>query len=164
MILKPDIYVSSFKKITPELLSSLGVSAILTDLDDTLVPHGCMTMPEDVRNWVASMQDAQIGVCIVSNNSKERVLPVARELKTECEFDAHKPSTAFIENASRKLGVEKGNMIFMGDQLFTDIAAAKNAKIRCILVDPVGGAKTTVWIKIKRVAEKLIKKNFRKDD
>lgn len=164
MNFRPDIYVSSFKKITPELLSSLGVRALLTDLDDTLVPHGCMVIPDEVKNWVAALSENGIGVCIVSNNSEERVRPVAEELKTEYEHDEHKPSTAFIEDASRKFGVGKDEMILMGDQLFTDIAAAKRAKIRCILVEPVGGAKTTVWIRLKRIAEKLIKKNFRKDD
>ncbi len=164
MNFKPDIYVSSFKKITPELLSSLGVGVLLTDLDDTLAPHGCMDMPDEVKRWTASLAENGIKVCIVSNNSEERVRPVAEALNTEYECNAHKPSTAFIEKARRRLGVEKDEIILMGDQLFTDIAAAKRAKIRCILVEPVGGAKTTFWIRLKRIAEKPIKRKFRKDD
>ena len=164
MNFRPDIYVSSFRKITPELLVSLGVKALLTDLDDTLVPHGCMAVPDEVRSWTKSLSDVGIKICIVSNNSEQRVRPVAEELNAEYESDAHKPSAAFIDDACGKLGVEKNEIILMGDQLFTDIAAAKNAKIRCILVDPVGGAKTTVWIRLKRIAEKVIKKNFRRDD
>ena len=62
MNFRPDIYVSSFKKITPELLSSLGVRALLTDLDDTLVPHGCMVIPDEVKNWVAALSENGISV------------------------------------------------------------------------------------------------------
>ena len=54
-----------------------------------------------------------------------------------------------------KLGTNKGNTIFVGDQLYTDIWGANNAGIHSILVKPIDKHEE-IQIVLKRLIEKPI--------
>ena len=62
--------------------------------------------------------------------------------------------------AMNDLGTTPEETIFMGDQIFTDVWAARNAKIRAILVPPIKD-KTEIFSKFKRLLEKPILKKYR---
>ena len=49
----------------------------------------------------------------------------------------------------------------MGDQVFTDVWAARNAGIRVILVPPIKD-KTDVFTKFKRLLERPVMRKYRK--
>ena len=51
--------------------------------------------------------------------------------------------------------------VIMGDQIFTDVWAAKNAGIRSILVSPIKD-KRDIFTKFKRLLEKPILKKYEK--
>lgn len=163
MFLEPTIYVGSYLEITPELLNKYNIKGLLTDLDDTIVTHGNLCVDENADRWFKEMKTAGIPVCIISNNNEQRVKPFAEKVGVPFFPNANKPSSKFIEPACEMLGVNRSDVAFMGDQLFTDIGAAKNGKIKSILVEPVG-TKATVWIAIKRIGEKILKRNFRRLD
>jgi predicted HAD superfamily phosphohydrolase YqeG len=55
----------------------------------------------------------------------------------------------------KKMGTDKGNTLFVGDQLFTDIWGANNAKLHSILVKPIAKHEE-IQIILKRIPEKLV--------
>ena len=59
------------------------------------------------------------------------------------------------------MGTDAGNTILMGDQIFTDVWAAHNAKIKAILVPPINDKKD-VFTKFKRLLEKPFLKKYYK--
>jgi predicted HAD superfamily phosphohydrolase YqeG len=61
----------------------------------------------------------------------------------------------------RDIGSDKSNTMLMGDQVFTDVWAAHNAKIRAILVPPIKD-KTTLFFKSKRLIEKPFMRRYYK--
>ena len=54
-----------------------------------------------------------------------------------------------------RLGTDKENTLFVGDQLFTDIWGAKKAGIRTFLVKPIH-PKEEIQIVLKRYLEKIV--------
>lgn len=54
-----------------------------------------------------------------------------------------------------KMGTDKMNTLFVGDQIFTDIWGANNAGIRSVLVKPIAKHEE-IQIVLKRIPEKLI--------
>ena len=59
------------------------------------------------------------------------------------------------KKAMEKMGTDRGNTLFVGDQLFTDIWGAKKAGIRTFLVKPIH-PKEEIQIVLKRYLEKIV--------
>ena len=59
------------------------------------------------------------------------------------------------------MGTSPEETILMGDQVFTDVWAARNAGLRAILVPPIKD-KTDVLTRTKRLLEKPIMKKYKK--
>lgn len=70
-------------------------------------------------------------------------------------FKAGKPGKKGYERAMQKIGTDKNNTVFIGDQLFTDVWGAKRAGIRNILVKPIH-PKEEIQIVLKRKLEKIV--------
>src|SRR5690554_6882635 len=79
-MLKPDIRVGTVAAITPDLLRSHGVQAVMVDLDDTIVASGAHSMEDSVKGWFAALLTAGIPVLILSNGERSRVTHWAAEL------------------------------------------------------------------------------------
>ena len=159
--LVPDYYFKTFDMASAEFLVSIGVKGILLDVDNTLEPYENPLPTEKVLLWFESLKSAGICAAIVSNNDKERIELFNRDLKLPAYFKSKKPFKSRLLKAMSDIGTTPENTIFMGDQVFTDVWAARNAKIRAILVPPIKD-KTDFFTKFKRLLEKPILKKYRK--
>ena len=160
----PDLYVGRFSQITPERLVAMGIRCVLTDLDETLVGHGEHRPTQEVLEWVRALKDAGITVCILSNNSESRVAPFAREADMLFLSKAKKPSARRIRLVLDALDLTPEQAVLVGDQLYTDIGAAKNLRIRSILVDPIVGNNHHVFVDLRRIVwERKLRQTLRKD-
>ena len=74
---------------------------------------------------------------------------------------AKKPFKKNLLNAMADMGTVPNETALMGDQVFTDVWAAHNAKITAILVPPIND-KRDVFTKFKRLLEKPIIKKYEK--
>src|SRR5699024_966931 len=76
---------------------------------------------------------------------------------------ALKPFVRGINIAKKRYNLKSNEVVLVGDQLMTDIAAANNAGIRSILVKPL--VKSDAWnTKPNRMLEKIIKNNLIKNN
>lgn len=118
-------------------LVASGVRLVLLDRDNTCVPGDAEHAPADVVRWVRDARDAGLALCLVSNNfHSTRVAASADELGI-CKVDhAMKPFPWAVWAACEKMGVPPEQTVLVGDQVFTDLAAARLAGVRSILVDP----------------------------
>ena len=60
-----------------------------------------------------------------------------------------------------KMGSSKENTLLMGDQVFTDVWAARNSGIKAALVPPINDKKD-IFTKFKRLLERHILKKYEK--
>ena len=157
----PDFRFEHFYNVTPEFLLSIGARAIILDIDNTLEPYENPEPTEQVKKWLDSLKNAGISCAFVSNNGRERVELFNKDLKLPAFYKAGKPLKKNILKAILELGVDKSQAILMGDQIFTDVWAAKNAGIRSILLPPIKDKKDPLT-RFKRFLEKPILKIYEK--
>ena len=67
--------------------------------------------------------------------------------------NAGKPKAKAYLQAVEQFGIEKGQALFFGDQLFTDILGGNRAEVPTVLVKPMGKEKY-FHILLKRILEK----------
>ena len=160
--LHPTIYLSSLYDVTPDLLKRHGITGLLCDLDETLVGHNQQEINNELVTWLEIMSENDIPVCIISNNTENRTSQFARRIGVPYICMAMKPFPFRILRGADVINKKRDEVALIGDQLFTDIRAARNAKIKSILVDPMGNQ--SMWyVKLKRKRETRYKKNFKKD-
>ena len=159
--LVPDYYFETFDKADAKFLSSIGVKAILLDVDNTLEPYENPLPTEKVLFWFNALKEEGIKAAIVSNNGKERIELFNKDIGLLAFYKAKKPFKKRLNMAMEQLGVRPEETVFMGDQIFTDVWAARNAKIRAILVPPIKD-KTDIFTNFKRLLEKPIMRKYRR--
>ena len=159
--LTPDYYFDKFSDASVDFLLSIGVKGVLMDVDNTLEPYENPTPGENVKAWINALRSAGIGCAIVSNNNGERIRLFNSELSLPAYYRAKKPFSKNLKRALSDLSVEKGEAIFIGDQIFTDVLAARFYGIRAILVPPIKD-KTDPFTRFKRLLERPILKRYKK--
>jgi len=151
----PDYYFDDVYVITPEFLEKLNITALICDIDNTLEPYEEPVPTPRLLGWINELRDAGVQFAFVSNNHAERVELFNRELGFFAIPDSGKPSSKPIKKAMDAIGVKPENAAMLGDQVFTDVLAGKNAGLRTILVKPIRDKKT-LFFRFKRWLEKPV--------
>jgi uncharacterized protein len=136
-ILIPDRYYTSVEAIDLDDLRRLGVTALLMDLDNTLLPRDTGEMRQELRDWAARVTAEGLKLCIVSNNWQERVKGIASSLGIPLVARAVKPLPFAFKRAMRLLDVRPLQTAVVGDQLFTDVLGGNLVGATTVLVDPL---------------------------
>lgn len=152
--LYPGEYLDSVYRIDFKRLYEQGYRGIIFDIDNTLVPHGA---PADERAIAlfAQLKDMGYMCLLLSNNQEARVNPFREAVGADYICKAGKPHPSGYGRAMQRLGTDRTNTLFVGDQIFTDILGANLSGIRTILVKPIH-PKEEIQIVLKRIPEKLI--------
>lgn len=133
----PDFWFDKLTDITPEFFLTNHITWAAVDMDNTLtLPNTPQLLPE-ASLWVEKMRRSGVTLVLVSNNKCARVQPVAEAAGLPYIWRACKPFAFGINRAARLAGQPKAAGAFIGDQLFTDIEAARRARVTAILVDPL---------------------------
>ncbi|HFR3255338.1 TPA: YqeG family HAD IIIA-type phosphatase [Streptococcus suis] len=133
----PDFALEKAYDVTVESLKKHGIKVVFVDLDNTLVAWNNPDGTPEMRQWLHDLQDAGIPVVVVSNNKYERVKRAVEKFGIEFEAFALKPFTFGINRALKRFDVQPYEVIMIGDQLMTDIRAAKRAGLKSVLVKPL---------------------------
>ncbi|MVB11521.1 Phosphoglycolate phosphatase [Caprobacter fermentans] len=156
----PTVSVGKATDITPELIRAMDANAILLDVDNTLALHGSQTPFPGTVEWAKHMRKAGIRLVLVSNNFKKRVEPFAAKYGLPFLSLSLKPFPAAYHRAVRRLGVEPGEAVVVGDQIFTDVFGANWAGIKSILLVPAG-MEQSLSFRLRRALEKPIRRKIK---
>ena len=159
--LMPDYMFRTFDEVTPEFLSTLGIRAILADIDNTLAPYEQSEPDERIRGWITSLSAAGISIAFVSNNNAERVDLFNRTLGVPAYPKSGKPFKKNLRKAMTAVGGTKNTTVMLGDQLLTDALAGHNLGVKCIIVPPIRDKKSR-FFRFKRWLERPMVKRFKK--
>ena len=157
--LVPDYRFDKFSDATPEFLLSIGIKGLILDIDNTLEPYENPLPGEEVKLWLSRLGEAGISCAFVSNNGKPRVEEFNKELGLVAYYKAGKPFAKNVKSAMARIGSNKSNTALMGDQVFTDVWAARNAGIKAILLPPIKD-KTDAFTKFKRLLERPVLRKY----
>ena len=133
----PDVRFRALWDISPVFLREKGIKLLLLDLDNTMAPYTTPVPSEALLRWREAMREAGIRLYIVSNNKGDRPMIFAGALDIPFIKLARKPSRKGLIRAMEAEGMDKAATALVGDQIYTDVFAAKRLGIRALLVEPI---------------------------
>ncbi len=145
----PDLIINRIWEIDAQTLVQLGVDALIVDVDNTLSAHGAPLPEKEVIPWLARMKGLGVPVVILSNNTKQRVQPFARDLGLPFVHFAVKPMRHGFRRAANLLSYPREKIAVVGDQIFTDVVGGNAAGMKTVLVLPIE-EDTNKWVRFKR--------------
>ena len=158
----PDIICETVYDIDFDSLRRKNIKGLIFDIDNTLVSYKQKTPTNDIINLMKKLAEASFTVCFVSNNNKERVDIFNSEFNYFSFPEARKPFKKSMKNALEAMRLANTDIAVIGDQIFTDIIAAKRIKSTAILVTPIEPVET-FFFGFKRFLEKpLIRRYYKK--
>lgn len=160
-LLTPDYVFQKFTDITPEFLISLGIKALLIDVDNTLAPYEQELPDEKTIEWFKALADNGIKAALLSNNKPERIEKYNALLSLPAYPDAGKPSTKIALSALSQMNVTVDCAAGLGDQLLTDTLTAHRLDIISLIVPPIRDKKTP-FFRFKRLLEKPFMRRYYK--
>ena len=161
-LLTPDYMFATFADVTPEFLESIGISALLIDIDNTLAPYEQPEPDRALCEWLASLAAHGIAVGLLSNNNKARVSRFNATLSLPARAGAGKPFTRAARRIMRALGGDKHTTAVMGDQIFTDVWMAHAMGVRAILVPPIRDKKNALTRFKRRLERAPLRRYYRR--
>ena len=157
---KPDFIFNSYRDVTPDFLKSAQIDALICDIDNTLVTYDDAEPTEEVLCWYEKLKQNGIQVAFVSNNNRQRVSLFNSKLNAPAFHNSRKPSRYALRRAIAAMGISPERTAVLGDQLFTDVMAAKRLGIRAIVVTPIKDKKSLLF-RIKRACERSLLRKYK---
>jgi HAD superfamily phosphatase (TIGR01668 family) len=157
----PDFRFDKFDDVTVEFLEKLGIKGIILDIDNTLEPYENAVPGKRVLDWFSMLEKHGIRFSVVSNNNEERVKTFLSGFDVPAYSKAKKPCSKKLSLAMKEMGTDTGNTVFIGDQIFTDVWAAHNAKIKAVLLPPINDKRDLIT-RFKRLLEKPFLRKYEK--
>lgn len=133
----PNYYAKSVYSINYQELYQRGIVNLIFDIDNTILPVNDIKVDEKLVKLFIDLIADGFNICIVSNNSVERVNPVAEKLKVISLSNADKPKKEAFDKALKLLESDVSSTAMIGDQMLTDIKGANEYGLCSILVDPL---------------------------
>lgn len=161
-MLFPDYYYESVFMIPYQELWQKNIRGLIFDLDNTLATYDTARPPAKVTALMRRLKKMGFQVCLLTNNTGKRMRLFNEHLGLPAIPNAMKPFTKGIKRAVAEMGITREEAVIIGDQLFSDIWAGKNAHITTILVKPISH-KDMITVGFKRMLERpLLKAYFKK--
>lgn len=133
----PTFVVARIADISPEYLLSRGITAIITDLDNTLVPWRRYNIAEGVVEWLAELDHRGIKICIASNTLHTgRLKQLAETMNIPFVDRVRKPFVGGFLRAMQLMGSAADQTAVVGDQIFTDVLCGNRLNLTTILLRP----------------------------
>lgn len=159
----PTYCLKSVLDVDYNKLYELGKRIILTDLDNTLISYNYNYATKELICLNDLLREKGFKIFIVSNNNEKRIVKFMETFKIDGYLiKAGKPSAKKINMFINNNNFSKNEIIFIGDQLVTDVACANNVGIDSILVSTIDVNSQKWYTKINRMREARIIKNISK--
>ena len=159
MSLRPDFCAPRLADVPLTALG--GARVLLLDADNTLAPwRGAVPDPAAAR-WVESAKAAGFRLCIASNSDAERLRPLEEALGIPAFPRAGKPLPSGLRRIAREMGAAPDACALIGDQLLTDVLAARLAGMRAVLLEPLDPSREFTGTRANRVLERILLRIFR---
>jgi len=153
----PFCHAKNIYDIEPSFFRKNGVKVLFIDLDNTLDSFKAFHPKQRTIDYLKSIKEEGIEPVIVSNNKGKRVSSFANDCNVKYVSSARKPFGTRIREQMTRYGLKENEVMLVGDQMMTDVLAAKNAGIRVVLTEKI--VKEDQWTThINRLIDRPIRK------
>ena len=134
----PKAYYKRIFDVHAEQLTARGISLLLVDLDNTLVPYKTPSPTPELMAWRQEMETGGVQVFLLSNSRKPtRPGRFAGEMGIDFIGHAGKPKRGGFLAAMERTGRTPAQTAIAGDQIFTDILGGNRAGVTTLLIEPI---------------------------
>ena len=147
----PTIIVDKLTDLTPQQLLDRGITFLMLDFDNTIVPYTSNEPTEEMEQWLSMMQNSPVKLCVVSNSKRDRVVKFCDARGIPCITHSRKPFPKGIRQCQEQFELELSHAALAGDQIYTDVLGANCAGAASILVTPIH--LHNIWLRLRHVAE-----------
>ena len=147
----PTIIVDKLTELTPQMLLDCGITFLMLDFDNTIVPYTTNEPTQEMEQWLQMMLASQVGICVVSNSKRDRVVKFCQARGIPCITHSKKPFPKGIHQCRDQFGFDPSHAALAGDQIYTDVLGANCAGAVSILVTPIH--LHNIWLRLRHVAE-----------
>ena len=152
-ILRPDTVARTVLDLEFDSFYERGFRLVILDLDNTPAAHGSHLPDDFAIEAIRVIKSAGLQPALVSNAKTDRAIQFAKALDMPVIPMAGKPFARKIRRLISHLGFTESQTMLIGDQIFTDVLAARNAGVHSVLVLP--RFPQEAWnVRIKRFLEK----------
>ena len=78
-----DAYFDKITEVSPQYLKERGIEGIILDIDNTLIGHDVPIPDEKILAHLRNFESAGLKLCVVSNNTFDRVKNFAEKIEVE---------------------------------------------------------------------------------
>jgi len=148
----PSLIIDSLTELTPELLHRCGIDFLMLDFDNTIVPYTTNAPTAAMERWLTRMLSSDIGLCVVSNSKRDRVVRFCDARRIPVITHSKKPFQKGIRRCKAQFDLDMSRTAMVGDQIYTDVLGGNCAGAKSILVTPIH--LHNIWLKLRHLAEK----------
>ena len=147
----PTIIVDKLTDLTPQQLLDRGITFLMLDFDNTIVPYTSNEPTEEMEQWLSMMQNSPVQLCVVSNSKRDRVKVFCQKYGIACITHSKKPFPKGIRQCLKQFGIAPKEAALVGDQIFTDTLGANGCGVMSLLVKAIDNH--NFWLKARHVLE-----------
>lgn len=157
----PYRYYPAVTDITLNDLREMGITALLLDIDGTLMQTRDRMPAPAVMDWLRQMQEGGVTLYILSNNKHpKRVEAFAGAIGVRWQHLAGKPRLRGFIKAQQELGLPREQLALVGDQTYTDMLGCRRFGIKGLLVESTDRYLWYFWP--RRIAELPFRREVRR--
>ncbi len=157
----PFAHAQNIYEIPVDFYKKLGIKVLMMDLDNTLDSYKLFLPTEKAVKLIEELKANGIRPIVVSNNRGKRVKSYAEALNIEYVSSAKKPFPHALNRAINTFCINRDELLFVGDQMMTDVLATHFAHIRIILTEKL--VKEDQWTThINRIFGRIIRHYLKK--
>lgn len=157
-VLVPDQYVASIFDIKLDALKVRGIDALIIDIDNTLVGWKTKTADTRLLEWFELLESKGFKVCLLSNNTKDRVVKFTQSIRIPAVYRAAKPGKRAFRKAMEIMDKTESQTAVIGDQIFTDIFGGNRIGLYTLLVMPINKNEFITTRYMRKLEKRMIKK------
>ena len=125
-LLIPDRICPQVRDVPFEEFFARGARAVVFDIDNTLVSYDTPRADAELAAFLRALAD-RVPVAFLSNNDEERVALFNADFGFVAVSQAGKPGKKALLSVAARLNVSPDHILFVGDQLLTDVLCARRA-------------------------------------
>jgi hypothetical protein len=152
-------------EVDPTALKARGITAIITDLDNTLVPWRKYDIAPGVVEWLAKLEVEGIKICIASNTlHMSRLQQLAETMGIPFVDRVRKPWVGGFVRSMKLMESDPASTAVFGDQIFTDVLAGNKLGLKTILLRPPLSKEEFISTQVVRSIENVVIRQLKRID
>ncbi|MBQ4037218.1 MAG: YqeG family HAD IIIA-type phosphatase [Clostridia bacterium] len=152
-MLIPDLMCDTVRDVPFETFFDKGARAVVFDIDNTLVSYDTPRADDGLIAFLCDLS-TRVPVALLSNNDEARVSLFNTDFGFVAVSEAGKPGKKALLAVSERLQVPSEQILFVGDQLLTDVLCARRAgALATVTVRPVK-ERENLFFRFKRLLER----------